>query len=98
MKLGDDQSESWSPKVGLGQGRRLSSTFFNVCSISMTLWDYVEKSVVYVDDGCSVICGRIHDKLNENIRAACEEKVEWHELKLLDPIAKNFMSDEISAM
>ena len=75
VKLGNDYSESWYPKVGVGQGRRLSPTLFNVGCISMSLWGNVRNSVVYADDGCTVICGKNMAELNANLRAACKAKL-----------------------
>ena len=76
--MGDNQSKSWFPKVGVGQGRRPYPTLFNVGSLSMALWDNVGKSVAYADDGCTVICGRNLAELNVNIRKVCDEKLEWY--------------------
>ena len=79
VKIGNNTSESWFPHIGVGQGRRLSPILFNIGCLSMQFWEKVGKSIVYADDGCTIISGDTMEDLNRNIEIACYDKTEWYQ-------------------
>ena len=70
--------DSWLPNIRVGQCRRLSPILFNIGCLSMPFWEKLGKSIVYADDGCSIISGDSMEELNKNIEAACKDKSEWY--------------------
>ena len=78
VKIGCKLSGSWFPHIGVGQGRRLSPIFFNVGCISMPFSKKLGKSIVYADDGRTIISGETMEELNQKIVLACEDKTEWY--------------------
>ena len=64
VKIGNKLSETWLPHIGVGQGRRLSPILFNVGCLSMPFWEKLGKSILYADDGCSIISGDSMEELN----------------------------------
>ena len=42
-------------------------------------WEKFGKSILYADDGCSIIRGDSMDKLNKNIVLARKDKTEWYQ-------------------
>ena len=79
VKIGNNTSESWFPQIGVGQGRRMSPILFNIGCLSMQFWEKVGKSIVYADDGCTIISGDTMEDLNRNIEIACYDKSEWYQ-------------------
>ena len=45
----------------------------------MQFWGKLGKSIVYADDGCTIINGDSMEELNKNIEAACCDKTEWYQ-------------------
>ena len=45
----------------------------------MPFWENLGKSIVYADDGCSIISGDSVEELNKNIEVACKDKSEWYQ-------------------
>ena len=62
-------SEIWSSKLGACQGRKFSSNFFNVGSITLPLWDSIATHVIFADNSCLVVSGDDLEQLNDNIRS-----------------------------
>ena len=80
LVVGSACSETWSSKLGAGQGRRFSPVFFNVGSITMPLWDSVATHVIFANDSCSIVSGDNHEQLNENINSVVKNREEWYRL------------------
>ena len=78
IKIGNKLSECMFPHIGVGQGRRLSPILFNVGCLSMPFWEKLGKSILYADDGCSIISGDSMEELNQKIVLACEDKTDWY--------------------
>ena len=45
----------------------------------MQFWEKFGKSIVYADDGCTIISGDSMEEINKNIEAACCGKTEWYQ-------------------
>ena len=73
-------SDCWSHDVGCGQGRVLSSDFFNLISLSQALW--IQESSVcsafYVDDGVDLISADNLQDLNNLIKSTASQRGEWY--------------------
>ena len=78
VSVGSSCSTKWSSDVGAGQGRRFSPIFFNVGSITMSLWDLVVNNVIFADDCCSIVQGSTMEELNRKIESAVRIREEWY--------------------
>jgi len=78
VQIESTRSSSWScGNAGIGQGKKFSPDFFNIGTMSQTLWcDFVESSL-FADDGGDVVFGDTAEECQARIQEAADKKADW---------------------
>jgi len=78
VQVGSTRSSPWScGDTGVGQGKIFSPDYFNIGTVSQTLWvDFLESSY-FADDGSDVIFADTVEECQYLIQETADRKAEW---------------------
>lgn len=80
VEIGNEKFFSCGPYIGVRHGRKYSPIFYNIGYSSIPLWQTIDKSIVYADDGCTLVSNKWMDKVTDEIMVTCRAKYNWFAL------------------
>ena len=77
VEVNGDKSEKWRVNFGSVQGAPLSVTFYNIMSVTQTLFNDLSSSYGYADDGLEIVSANSGEECTIKVEEAACGIVDW---------------------